>query len=162
MKPFNLDEYLKNPSRKVVTRDGLNARIICTDRKDLKFPIVALIETKSGGEFLQYYTKDGTYYIDDLCDADLLFLPEKHEGMAYDAPKKEKFDPNTLQPFDKVLVRNLICDCWNAVTFSHINFKHQAICCGISWEQCVPYNEETKYLVNTNEDCPEYYKWWEE
>ena len=88
MKPFNLDEYLKNPSRKVVTRDGLNARIICTDRKDLKFPIVALIETKSGGEFLQYYTKNGTYYIDDLCDADLLFLPEKHEGMAYDAPKK--------------------------------------------------------------------------
>ena len=80
MKPFNLEEYLKNPKRKVVTKDGLNARIICTDRKDLKFPIVALIETKSGGEFLQYYTKDGTYYIDDLCDADLLFLPEKHEG----------------------------------------------------------------------------------
>ena len=80
MRPFNLDEYLKNPSRKVVTRDGLNARIICTDRKDLKFPIVALIETKSGGEFLQYYTKNGTYYIDDLCDADLLFLSEKHEG----------------------------------------------------------------------------------
>ena len=80
MRPFNLDEYLKNPSRKVVTRDGLNARIICTDRKDLKFPIVALIETKSGGEFLQYYTKDGTYFVDDLCNADLFFLPEKHEG----------------------------------------------------------------------------------
>ena len=64
----------------MVTRDGLNARIICTDRKDLKLPIVALIETKSGGEFLQYYTKDGTYFVDDLCDADLFFLPEKHEG----------------------------------------------------------------------------------
>ena len=80
MKQFNLNEYFKNPSKKVVTRDGLNARIICTDRKDLKFPIVALIETKSGGEFLQYYTKDGTYFVDDLCDADLFFLPEKHEG----------------------------------------------------------------------------------
>ena len=80
MKQFNLDDYLKNPLKKVVTRDGLNARIICTDRKDLKFPIVALIETKSGGEFLQYYTKDGTYFVDDLCDADLFFLPEKHEG----------------------------------------------------------------------------------
>lgn len=80
MKPFNLEEYLKNPSRKVVTRDGLNARIICTDRKDLKFPIVALIETKLGGEFLQYYTKNGTVYVDNLCDADLLFVPEKHEG----------------------------------------------------------------------------------
>lgn len=75
-------------------------------------------------------------------------------------PMVEMFDENTLKPFDKVLVRNFIFDCWNAVTFSHINFKRQAVCCGISWEQCVPYNEKTKYLVNTNEDCPEYYKWW--
>ena len=75
-------------------------------------------------------------------------------------PMAEMFDENTLKPFDKVLVRNFIFDCWNAVTFSHINFKRQAVCCGISWEQCVPYNEKTKYLVNTNEDCPEYYKWW--
>ena len=82
MKPFSLEEYIKNPSRKVVTRDGLNARIICTDRKDLQFPIVALIETKSGGEFLQYYTKDGTYFVNDLCDADLFFAPEKKEGWA--------------------------------------------------------------------------------
>ena len=75
-------------------------------------------------------------------------------------PMVEMFDENTLKPFDKVLVRNFIFDCWNAVTFSHINFKRQAVCCGISWEQCVPYNEKTKYLVNTNEDCPEHYKWW--
>lgn len=80
MKPFSLEKYIKNPSKKVVTKNGLNARIICTDRKDSKYPIVALIETKLGGEFLQYYTKDGTYFIDDLCDADLFFLPEKHEG----------------------------------------------------------------------------------
>ena len=80
MKSFNLVEYSKNPSRKVVTRDGLNARIVCTDRKDSKYPIVALIESKSGGEFLQYYTKNGTCYVDCLCDADLLFPSEKHEG----------------------------------------------------------------------------------
>ena len=80
MKQFNLDEYLANPSRKVITRRGLNARIICTDRKDLIYPIVALIETKSGGESLQYYTKDGKYYIDALYEDDLCFAPEKHEG----------------------------------------------------------------------------------
>ena len=80
MKQFNLDEYLANPSRKVITRRGLNARIICTDRKDLIYPIVALIETKSGGESIQYYTKDGNYYIDDLYEDDLFFAPEKHEG----------------------------------------------------------------------------------
>ena len=80
MKQFNLDEYLKNPSKKVVTRGGLNARIICTDRKDLIYPIVALIETKSGGEYLQYHTKDGKYYIDAPYEDDLFFAPEKHEG----------------------------------------------------------------------------------
>lgn len=80
MKQFDLDEYLANPSRKVITRRGLNARIICTDRKDLIYPIVALIETKSGGEYLLYFTKDGKYYVDDLYEDDLFFAPEKHEG----------------------------------------------------------------------------------
>lgn len=80
MKQFDLEEYLANPSRKVITKRGLNARIICTDRKDLIYPIVALIETKSGGESIQYYTKDGKYYIDALYEDDLFFAPEKHEG----------------------------------------------------------------------------------
>ena len=80
MKQFDLDEYLANPSKKVVTRRGLNVRIICTDRKDLIYTIVALIETKSGGESIQYYTKDGKYYVDDLYEDDLFFAPEKHEG----------------------------------------------------------------------------------
>lgn len=80
MKQFNLDEYLKNPSRKVINGRGLNARIICTDRKGSIYPIVALIETKLGKEFLQYYTKDGKYYIDALSEDDLFFAPEKHEG----------------------------------------------------------------------------------
>ena len=44
MKQFNLEEYLKNPSRKVVTRDGRNVRIICTDKRGTNFPIVALVE----------------------------------------------------------------------------------------------------------------------
>ena len=26
----------------------------------------------------------------------------------------------------------------------------------------IPYNDETKHLVNTTNDCAEYYKWWEE
>lgn len=43
MKQFSLNEYLANPSRKVVTRDGHSVRIICTDANRF-FPIVALIE----------------------------------------------------------------------------------------------------------------------
>ena len=81
MKQFNLKEYLKKPSRKVVTRDGRNARIICTDRRDLNFPIIALIENISGGgEKACSYTKDGRHYTDCPDIFDLFFAPEKHEG----------------------------------------------------------------------------------
>ena len=81
MKQFSLEEYLKNPSRKVVTRDGRNTRIICTDRRDLNFPIIALIENISGkGEKAYSYTKEGWNY--DYCsdNLELFFAPEKHEG----------------------------------------------------------------------------------
>ena len=58
MKQFNLEEYLKNPSKKIVTRDGSPVRIICTDRKDLDAPIVALVDYGTAeGESCLYYTE---------------------------------------------------------------------------------------------------------
>ena len=81
MEQFSLEKYLANPSRKVVTRDGRNARIICTDRRDLNFPIIALIENISGGgEKACSYTKDGRHYTDCSDIFDLFFAPETHEG----------------------------------------------------------------------------------
>ena len=80
MKQFNLDEYLKNPNRKIITRDGKNARIICTDAKN-NYPIVALIETSNGKERQPCgYKKDGTYVAGEELSCDLFFAPEKHEG----------------------------------------------------------------------------------
>ena len=82
MKQFNLEEYLANPSRKVVTRDGRKVRIICTDRKRLNYPIVALIENKpTEGESVLCYTKEGKMSLGNgLSDADLFFAPKKYEG----------------------------------------------------------------------------------
>ena len=81
MKPFNLEEYLKNPEKKVVAKSGLNVRIICTDRKDLNYPIVALFENQfTKGECVLYYTKEGKIFTDGLNDWDLFFAPEKREG----------------------------------------------------------------------------------
>ena len=74
-----MEKYLKNPSRKVVTRGGKNARIICTDKRDLNFPIIALIEDKSGvGEITMEFTKDGINPCSNILD--LFFAPEKHIG----------------------------------------------------------------------------------
>ena len=83
MKQFNLEEYFKNPSKKIVTRDGMPVRIICTDRKDLDAPIVALVDYgTTEGERVLYYTKEGKVYTDDslVSNADLFFATKKHEG----------------------------------------------------------------------------------
>ena len=77
MKQFNLDEYLKNPSRKVVTRDGRNVKIHCTDFFDGEYPIIARIE---GDAFSTSFTKDGKYESDRDSEYDLFFDSEKHEG----------------------------------------------------------------------------------
>ena len=83
MEQFSLEKYLANPSRKLVTGDGRNARIICTDRRDLNFPIVTLIERELGegeGEVIYAHTKDGIYCNTCPTTYDLFFAPEKHEG----------------------------------------------------------------------------------
>ena len=78
MKPFNLEEYLKNPSKKVVTRSGKNTRIICTDAKNV-YSVVALI-TEDKSERVETYLKDGRYNEGRQSCDDLFFAPEKHEG----------------------------------------------------------------------------------
>ena len=81
MKQFNLEEYLDNPSRKVVTRDGRNVRIICTDAKG-GYPVVVLIEEQyTNRESVYTYTKNGCWSIlGEERINDLFFAPEKHEG----------------------------------------------------------------------------------
>ena len=81
---------------------------------------------------------------------------------------KPKFDPKTLKPFDKVLVR-LTRDCiWNATFFSHydkeINWGcHPCVTTSCkSYDKCIPYNDETKHLLGTSDEAPEYYRYWED
>lgn len=81
MKKFNLQEYLANPSRQLVTRDGSKARIICTDAKT-EYPVIALVERNSGAyEEAISYTRGGHYLSYESSRVnDLFFAPEKHEG----------------------------------------------------------------------------------
>ena len=75
MRPFNLKEYLKNPSRKVVTRDGRAVKICCTDYVD--GPVIAKIEDDV---FSHSFREDGRYVDYKETDYDLFFATEKHEG----------------------------------------------------------------------------------
>ena len=75
-----------------------------------------------------------------------------------------KFNPNTLKPFDKVLVRDDSLEYWEAQLFSHIikdenHFPY--VCTNDSNRYCIPYNDDTKHLVGTYDEAPEYYRYWE-
>lgn len=76
---------------------------------------------------------------------------------------RDKFDVRTLQPFDKVLVRDCHDEEWQIDFFGFYNSKNMSepfSCTGTSWYQCVPYNEDTKYLLGSLEKAPDYYKTW--
>ena len=75
-----------------------------------------------------------------------------------------KFDINTLKPFDKVLVRNTNGQVWTVDLFSCIiNEKPNLItfvCVGHYPNQCIPY-KGNEYLLGTSDDCNNFYKTWE-
>ena len=160
MEQFSLEKYLANPSRKVVTREGTSVRILCTDKRD-STPIVALITDEIGREYIAEYNVLGKY-----CDCevdtsfDLFFAPEKHEGQI----TVERFNPNTLKPYDKVLVRDCNIGNWVCDLFSHIGDKdtYPFYCVGNYYRWCIPYNDDTKHLIGTSELPSEYYRYWEE
>ena len=80
MKQFSLDEYMKNPGRRIVTGKGNPARIICTNRKSENCPIIALIQDSTDNyEDAYYYTIDGKWIIGGNNSMDLFFATEKKE-----------------------------------------------------------------------------------
>ena len=113
-----------------------------------------------------YFAKDGR--CSSSYDGECTLFPAKDQRdwakfeRFWDKPKKEKFDVNTLQPFDKVLVRGQNGQNWRAEHFSYIDNDFRMAVGSCYWTQCIPYNEDTKHLVGTTKDCPEYYKWWRE
>ena len=127
-----------------------------------EFPITALNETMG-----IYLTREGTYCT-GIEEAECILFPSKdqRDWSKFTAPwyKREKFDPKTLKAFDRVLVRNYKTTKWRCEHFSHFdggNYNpYIASCC--SYTFCVPYNEETKHLVGTTEEAPEYYRYWED
>ena len=91
--------------------------------------------------------------------------PTEVEIKIVGSPQKQaqaKFDPKTLKPFDKVLVRNFISSKWRCEHFSYFSGGGpNPYMTSISYTFCIPYNEDTKDLVGTTKEAPEFYKYWE-
>lgn len=91
---------------------------------------------------------------------------DQRDWSKFTAPwyKKDRFDPKTLKVLDKVLVKDIHQHPWNIGIFSHYiegdTFPYK--CVGNNYILCIPYNDETKHLVGTTDEAPEYYRHWED
>ena len=90
-----------------------------------------------------------------------LFPSKEQRDWSKFKPKKPKFDPKTLKPFDKVLVRDICTEQWRCSLFSNI-INDEYLCIGSCYRFCIPYNDDTKHLVGTKEEAPEFYRYWED
>ena len=128
---------------------------------DSLYPIA--VSNKEGG--LDSFTANGKMLIG--YDGECCLFPSKdqRDWSKFIAPwyKKEKFDPKTLKTFDRVLCKNGL-DMWRCDFFSSYmeTYVCQNVCISGSYSYCIPYNDETKHLVGTTDEAPEYYRYWED
>ena len=126
------------------------------------YPIAVRLNDKT----VENFTSEGKLL--NKFDGECTLFPskEQRDWSKFTAPwcKKERFEPKTLKPFDRVIVRDDNCYEWVCTIFSHqgedceypYNTASGAYFC------CIPYNEDTKHLVGTTEEAPEYYRHWED
>ena len=162
---LNLVEILKNcpeGTKLYSTIFGDVELVEVSQREDIAYPI----EFKKSNRIPSYYlTKDGRVYKD--LDGDCTLFPSKDQrDWSKFEIKKPKFDPKTLQPFDKVLVRDNEEGRWVCSFYSHYREYGETLYRYMStnnaYRYCIPYNEDTKHLVGTAEEAPEFYRYWEE
>lgn len=121
------------------------------------------IEVKLADGWKTQYTKEG--WCDPRLPASCLLWPSRDccDWSKFTAPwyKKEKFDPKVLKSFDKVICRNGL-NVWHCDFFSSFmeTWACPYVCISGSYTYCIPYNDDTKRLVGTNDDAPEYYEYW--
>lgn len=130
---------------------------------DWDFNVIKIIDNKKSD---WYICHDGYMIIWGIVTDEVILFPSKdqRDWSKFKAPwlEKPKFDPKTLQPFDKVLVRDRFGNRWFCNFFSNINNNYYECMGGLMWKNCIPYNEETKHLVGTSDKAPEYYRYWED
>ena len=128
-------------------------------KENATYPIIVKADENS-----ESFTADGKILL--RLDGECTLFPSKEQrDWSKFKPKQPKFDPKTLQPFDKVLVRDNSLGCWGAQLFSHI-IKDEAhlpyACINNLYKYCIPYNDDTKYLVGTTDEAPEFYRYCED
>lgn len=156
----DLTKILKDCPKGFKLYSPLFGEVVFEGISDDVYPIAL---SYTGREVLVSFTKEGFYYYKP--DTECLLFPskEQRDWSKFEAPwyKKDRFDPKTLKPYDKVLVRDEIYERWKCDFFSYINDDNDGypyIVTTTCYKHCIPYNDVTKHLVGTTDKAPEYYK----
>ena len=165
---IDLTKILKNCPKGWKFYSSIHGNVeFLTINNNSNHPIIFLFVDKYREGESGSVTKEGLYI--DSYNGECTFFPSKdqRDWSKFTAPwlKKERFDPKILKPFDRVIVRNINNNIWHIQHFSHIEEKHTQypfVCLCDSYAYCIPYNDETKHLVGTRDEAPEYYKYWED
>lgn len=127
---------------------------------DKPYPVLVTVEeNEHESSNLVGFTTDGRFLYSYKGECILFPSKDQRDWSKFKVPVK-KFDYDTLQPFDKVLVRDRDDLFWRCDLFSHI-VCNSARCMVSTWDQMIPYNDETKHLAGTTDMSDEKYIWWE-
>ena len=118
-------------------------------------------------ERIKCVASDGRHLSEFDGECTLFPSKEQRDWSKFTTPwlKKERFDPKTLKPFDKVLVRDESYERWRCEFYSYLHDDNRCypyIVINDAYKHCIPYNDDTKHLVGTTKEAPEYYRYWEE
>ena len=164
---INLVEILKDCPKGTSLYSSILGEVIFERICAENFPIEVSYLDEYNLKVQANFMADGRYF--DMPNGECILFPSKEQGdwSKFTAPwyKKERFDPKTLKPFDKVLVkRSGKEDSWTCNIFSSYSegTGYDFECLDDVYENCIPYNDNTKHLVGTTEEAPEYYRYWED
>ena len=164
---LNLVEILKDCPKGTKLYTPIWGEVVFIEvRKNKNCPYPICINTNAASSYT-YLAKDGRYLINREESECILFPSKEQRDWSKFKVKsnKPKFDPETLQPFDKVLVRDINSEKWKIQLFSHIIkdcFPYEYHCIGSCYNYCIPHNDDTKHLVGTTDEVPEFYRYWED
>ena len=165
-KNLNLVEVLKDCPKgtKLYSTIYGDVELLGVYPKDDKYPIE--IKIGEGSKMIVDITINGRL-LEEFPGECTLFPSKDERDWSKFKPKKPKFDPKTFQPFDKVLVKkgDKSYNVWFPDFISlPPNDVDETILCMTTDDvfMAIPYNEETKHLVETNDEAPEFYRYWED
>lgn len=159
---INLCEILKNCPKGTKFCSYIHGEVeFHSIDKSLSYPILVEAKTKVGYNRVKTFSKEGLF--DDGFNGICTLVPslEQPDWSKWKCPNP-KFDPKTLMVFDKVLVWHTVSKIWLPDFYSFCDNNGFTTIGGGFYNIIIPYNEETKHLVGTFDEAPDYYKYWED